>query len=476
MKRLLLTVWILAQAGCALAPGSAPPAVAVPAVFRNAPAEAGTADPERLAAWWRTFGDPELDRLIERAAASNLDLQSAAARVEEARALARVAGAALGPELGFTGSYQRIRGGFTRGVTRIEPGGAGGRVIAPFETDIFQLGFDAAWEIDLFGRLRYQRDAALAEAVASDYAHAAARVSVLAEVGRSYFELRGWQRRLAVAESNVRTQRETVDLTRSRVAAGLSPQLDLSRATAQLAEAEAEVPPLRRAIATAQHRLAVLLGLPPEQGPVATPALAFAPPLPERWPLGQPPELLTRRPDVRRAELLIAAAAARVGSAEAEHYPKLLLNGVVGRQATRFEDLRLGAGNFFAVGPSLSIPLFTTGRIRAAADSERARFEQARIAYEQTVLTALEDVENALTAWRNEEDRNGRLRAALAASRDAEAQSQALYRAGVSDFLDVLDAQRSRQSREAQLVSSDTERALALVALYKALGGGWKEG
>jgi NodT family efflux transporter outer membrane factor (OMF) lipoprotein len=425
--------------------------------------------------WWKVFQDPVLDALVERAAKNNLDVRIAASRIAEARAAAGVARSALLPEVGSTTSASRIRGGFSQGVVRV--GGApaspeSSSFVSPFETGLIQTGFDMRWEIDLFGGLRKNWDSAKADALAAEEARRDVQLVVTAEVARRYAELRGLQQQTIIAEKNRDAQRETLELTRARAAAGLASELDVERQAAQLASTEAVIPALQSAVAQTIHRLVVLLGEPPGALYPELERRAALPAAPPEVPVGLPAELLKRRPDIRRAEAEIAAAMARVGVARRDLYPKIVLSGLVGRQATGVSGLTLGAGSFYGFGPSIQLPIFTGGRIRSNIAVQEARWEQSLRRYEQEVLAALEETENALAAYRREQDRHASLAAAVSASGTAVALARELYLAGLGDFLSVLDAQRTQFAAEDELMRSETALRINLVALYKALGGG----
>jgi NodT family efflux transporter outer membrane factor (OMF) lipoprotein len=470
----------MAAAGLATQPAVRAPDVPVPAAFREISSDAGTnGQSPGVTQWWKQFRDPTLDSLIERAARNNLDVLSAASRVAEARAASGVARSTLLPEVGQTTAVNRMRGGFSQGVVRV--GGApsapqGGSFVSPFETSIVQTGFDTRWEIDLFGALRKGLSAARAEAVSAEELRRDVLLVVLADVSSNYMELRGLQQRIAIAAMNRDVQQETLELTRVRADAGLATDLDVQRQVAQLAATEAAIPALESAKTQTIHRLSVLAGEQPGALVAELEPPRALPPAPPEVPVGLPSELLKRRPDIRSAEAEIAAAAARVGAARRERFPKFVLSGLSGRQATGVSGLTLGAGNFFAIGPSLQLPLFTGGRIRSNIAVQDARLEQAQRRYEQEVLAAVEETENALAAYRRERERNASLAAAVSASRQAVTLARELYLAGLGDFLSVLEAQRSQFSAEDELERSDTALRRNVVALYKALGGGWEAG
>ena len=444
---------------------------ALPAEFHSQAAGA-TSDPA-VAQWWSTFRDPELDSLIVRAVRANLDLKIVASRLLEARAARGVARSALLPSIEATESPERVRGGLTQGIFRPNAG-TQSSLLAPYETNIFQQGFDASWEIDFFGGKRHALAAATADVSATEEARRNTLVSLLAEVARNYSELRGTQRRLEIAASNIKLQTDTLELTRVRAEAGLGTELDVERQASQLAATEATVPALESATEMSIHRLSVLLG---EEPGALTSELTEAKPLPATppvVPVGLSSDLLKRRPDIRRADAEIAAATARVGVARSDFFPKITLTGSAGRQGTSWSGLTLGAGNFFAIGPAIKLPIFTGGRLRSNLAAEKQRLVEAQLTYQNTVLHSLEETEDALTAYGREQERRERLQAAAEASQQATQLANELYTRGLSDFLSVLDAQRDQLAIEDNLVQSDTAVVTNLVALYKALGGGWQ--
>jgi multidrug efflux system outer membrane protein len=442
----------------------------LPAQFHSQAAGA-SADPA-VEQWWSSFHDPELDSLIERAVRANLNLKIAASRLLEARAARGVARAGLLPSVESSESEQRVRGGLTQGIFR-PAAGSQSSLLAPYETNIIQRGFDASWEIDLFGGKRHALAAATADVAATEEARRDTLVSLLAEVARNYGELRGTQQRMEIAGHNIQLQTDTLHLTKVRAEAGLGTELDVERQVSQLAATQAIVPTLESARQLSVHRLSVLLG--EEPGTLAG-ELTDAKPLPATppvVPVGLSSELLKRRPDVRRADAEVAAASARVGVARSDFFPKITLTGSAGRQGTSFSGLTLGAGNFFAVGPAIRLPIFTGGRLRANMAAQKQRLSQAQLAYQSTVLRSLEETENALTSYGREQERREHLQAAAQASRESTHLASELYLRGLSDFLAVLDAQRQQLAIEDDLAQSDTAVVTNLVALYKALGGGW---
>lgn len=451
------------------------PKTTVPATYRQQAAAEGTTGDAAIGRWWATLNDPELTALVERAVNANLDLKIASSRLLEARAARRVTRADLLPAIESTTSVQRVRGGLTAGLFNVNQSPSGGSsLLAPFETNVFQLGFDANWELDLFGGRRRALEAATADVAAVAEARRDTLVSLLAEVARDYAELRGYQRRLDITRRNIQLQQDSLDLTKVRADAGLGTQFDVERQTAQLDSTRSLVPSLETAEIQTIHRLGVLLGEEPgrllDQLMQAKPL----PAVPPSVPVGLPADLLKRRPDIREAESRIAAETARVGVARADLFPKLRLTGAAGRQGTEPSGLTLGAGNFFALGPALTLPIFTGGRIRGNIEAQKQRLEQAAHQYQITILRSLEETENALIAYGRERIRRESLLSSVEASRQATTLANELYTRGLSDFLSVLDAQRQQLAAEDDLAQSDTTVVTNLIALYKALGGGWE--
>jgi NodT family efflux transporter outer membrane factor (OMF) lipoprotein len=421
--------------------------------------------------WWNSFHDEELTQLVQRAISKNLELRLAVLRVEEARAARGVAKSGYYPSIGASGSASRLR-------QRIAVVNGGSPPKSPtfgsVEMNNFQAGFDASWEIDVFGRIRNEMKAASSDARASEEGHRDVLVTLLGDVARSYAELRGFQLRLQIAERNIQTQQDTVSLTKSRAAAGLATELDVSRAEAQLETTRAIVPSLQGAVESSIHKISVLLGEEPGSLQNELEVSAPVPVIPPNVPVGLPSDLLKRRPDIRQADAEIAAAAARVKVAKADYFPRFTLLGSAGRQATQLHDLTFGMGNFFSAGPAISLPIFTGGRIRSNVAIQNARWKEAQIVYQSTVLNSLEDTEDALVNYSQEQERRDHLQSAVLQSQTALELSRELYRSGLVDFLTVLDAQRELYSNEDLLAQSQTSVTTNLVALYKALGGGWE--
>lgn len=451
------------------------PQAAVPDGYHQQAGTAGTNDGAAVAKWWATLKDDALTSLIERAVRANLDLKIASSRVLEARAARRVTRSDLLPTVESSNRIQQVRGGLTSGLFNVNQNTSGGSsLLAPFETSIYQFGFDASWEIDFFGGRRRALEAAGADVAAAGEARRDTLVSLLAEVARNYSELRGFQKRLEITSRNIQLQRDSLELTKVRAEAGLGTQLDVERQSAQLESTRALVPQLEAAEIQTIHRLGVLLGEEPGTLFAELTESKPLPAVPPAVPVGLPADLLKRRPDIREADARVAAETARVGVARADLFPKILLTGAAGRQGTEPSGLTLGAGNFFSIGPSITLPMFTGGKIRGNIEAQKQRLEQAVLAYRSTVLRSLEETENALAAYGHEKDRQEKLVASVEASRQATMLANELYTRGLSDFLSVLDAQRQQLAAEDDLAQSDTAMITNLVALYKALGGGWE--
>lgn len=463
---------VLLGAGCVVGPDAPPrPGVDASEAFRNAmPVAAASGATNDIARWWTVFGDPQLDLMIRRAAVGGHDLRLAEARLREARALRGGVRAGLFPAVDASGSFSRSR------ISGNSVTGTGlGAFGVPLENDTQAAGFDLSWELDVFGGTRRRVEAASGDVAAAVEARNAARVSLLAEVGLNYAELRGLQGQVAVLRGMLRTHEDTASIARDRLRAGVGSELDVARATAQAERTRAGIPPLEEAVQRVIHRLSVLTGSEPgalaaELEPVRELAVVTAPGV----PLGLPSELLRRRPDVRRAERELAAATARIGVATAELFPRFFLTGAAGLQSVEAGDLLDGGSRFWSLGPTLRWPVFAAGRIRQGIRVQEARQEQALIRYEQVVLTSLEETENALVGFGKEQERHRALRASAESSRRAWELAGVEHRAGLVDFLNVLEAERTLLAAREEVVLSERRLVQNLIRLYKAMGGGWE--
>jgi len=416
-------------------------------------------EPETLAHWWIALNDAKLSSLEERAVKGNLDLKDARARVREARARRGISRANLFPTLDITGSATKSRSS--------ENSGTGN------ERELYSAGFDARWELDVFGGVRRSIEASDADLQAGREDLHDVLISLMAETGLNYIEVRTYQTRLHVALANLDTQQETYRLIKSRYEAGLSDELEVQQARYNLESTRSQIPTLRAGLEEALNRLAILLGQPPGAVHDELEIRQPIPVTPLTVAVGIPADVLRRRPDIRAAERKLAAQTARVGVATADLYPKFTLNGSIGLESLDLEDFFTTASRSWNVGPSFSWNIFDAGAIRQNIEVQSAMQEQALIQYESAVLSALEEVENALVAYAEEQNRRQSLKAATDAAQLAVQLAQDQYKAGLIDFSDVLDTQRSLLSFEDNLAESDGTVTSNLVRLYKALGGGW---
>ncbi len=396
------------------------------------------------------------------------DLAEAEARVREARALRGIAGAAQYPTAEAGAEYARSRGSANVPIG-IPPGGLGPGI----NSNLWQVGFDASWEVDVFGGVRRGVESADASYQAAVAGRGDVVLTLLAEVARNYIELRGVQRQLAVAHENLSIQQDALSLTRSQLNAGLASSLDVLRAEAQVSDTEAAIPTFEADERAAIYRIGALIGRQPED---LLAELRIPQPIPvtvSDVPVGLPSDLLRRRPDIRAAERGIAAANARIGVAEADLYPHFSLTGIAGLESLSASSFLTAGSRYFSVGPSINWLIFDAGKVRFQMSAEQARTDQAAAAYQRTVLGALRDVETALVSYARSEVRHDNLAAEAAADSQAVNVATRLYRQGLENFLSVLDAERSLYVADDRLAQSDRDTALALVSLYKALGGGW---
>lgn len=413
--------------------------------------------------WWTSFGDATLNGLIARAAQGSLTLQQAKARILQARADLGSAKAARWPSVNATASADRSKAS--------ENAVAAG--VSTSTTTLYQAGFDASWEVDLFGGKRKAKEAAQARFEASVEDLRAAMLTLLGDVATTYMTLRGDQALLDIARQNAETQRQTVKLTEERHRLGLTSYLDVAQAKAQLATTTSEIPPLEASIRQSIHRAGILLGLEPT---ALAGELSQAAPLPSiqgAIATGLPSELLSRRPDLRSAERSLAAAMADVGVARADLYPKFDLTFGLGLQSYQTSTFASISSRYASIVPGLSLPVFNRGQIKAAVARKEAVYQEALAAFRASYHTALEDVENALATYYAQQGRRHDLEESLRQSRQALALSLERYQRGLTSFLDVLTAQSSVHTAQQSLSRSDTLVLTQVVALYKSLGGGW---
>lgn|SRR5512138_364562 len=430
--------------------------------------------------WWRQFGDPVLTDLIDRARENNLDLRAAVLRVAQARAQRDVVTGNRAPSLSANGSYRRQRlseyGTGTRLIDAIDVPGDRGTIIDALSEphDVYQIGFDAGWELDLWGRMRRAVESADAAFVASTADLHGAQLSTIGEVARTYLELRGVQDQLRIARNDLGATEDLLELTNFRANGGLVTQLDVVAQRSKLAQSRARIPELEQHETQLLDWLALLLGQEPGSLRAELTGTASQAVPPPQLAMGVPAELARRRPDIRAAEARLQAAIAEVGVAVADLYPRFTLVGGFLSESLRAGDLSEWGARQWSVGPSLSLPIFDGGRRRAVVELRKLQQQEAAVAYQRTVLAAWHEIDTTLDIYEREQRRNEELAAGVEASRDAYEIATLRYRHGMSDFLVALDAQRTLLQAERALSESNTLIATRAVALYKALGGGWE--
>jgi NodT family efflux transporter outer membrane factor (OMF) lipoprotein len=487
------------------------------------------ADPDLLRRWWTAFHDPTLDSLIDRALRNNRDLKVAVSRVREARAEREIAAGALLPEIDATAGYNRSRGSknvvipfsaltgasgapSSAAGTGQPKGAAAGRTLhaedtgtagtgspagvsstpspsappggpnSPFgegglpgvTTNLFQAGFDAVWEIDVFGGTRRTLEAADAQASAAKEGERGVRVTLLAEVASTYLQLRADQAREAIARRNLESERQTWKIADDKFKEGLGDEVQVEQQAAQLLLTEATLPPLMAAERLAQHALAFLLGEDPTAlaGELSTPQ--SPPELPPEVPVGVPSDLLRRRPDIRQAERNLATATADVGVATAQLFPQFSLTGSLGLDSSDLKHLPEWGSRYYSIAPGIRWPLLDWARLHAAIRAANEEQNQAVLAYQTAVAQALKDVEDALVQYESERDRHAALAQAVDAARRARAVAAQIYTQGLADQLATLEAEQAQLQGEDTLAQSDAALRMDLIGLYKALGGGWE--
>jgi len=480
---------------CTVGPDFKPPVAETPANWVTKPPKEGKLDsqvttesPDAIA-WWDAFNDPELSSLIKRAHDANPDLQQAALRIEEARAQLKSVDAKNLPTVNEDSSYARTRLS-PNGALDVFGGGAGGLTaqqaaslgipanaipgsfnnIPPF--DLFQTGFDASWEIDLFGHIRRQVESAEAQELGLEEARHDAMVSVYAEIARDYITLRGVQRLIAITNDNLKAQQDAYNLTHAQAQGGETSNLDVESASAEVATTAAQLPALEDQEARLINGISQLLLLDPGALDGELAPVKAQPANPKFVAIGLPSDLAKRRPDVRRAETALHAATANIGVATAELYPKLTLSGSLGLQALRFGKLSDWGSKFYNFGPALSIPVFN-GVTYANIEVQEVRQKEAALNYKTTVLGALHDVENSVSSYGAEQVRQHALQKAAEANEHSLSLARQRYQAGLSSFLDVLDAERRLYASQTDVVRSSVTIGTNLIHIYKALGGGW---
>lgn len=457
---LAIAASLTALSACAIGPNYQQPHTALAPVFADAAANLYSSQ-QAQAQFWKQFGDATLDSLVADALTANDDLRIAVGHLAEARALRRQSVYDLAPTVTVDASHQAQK------LPEVQVG-------FPYTSSYYDTSVDASWELDLFGRVRRELQASTADLQAEQANLRAVQVSVIAEVARTYFELRGEQSRLQVAQRNVVNQQEALRLTQAQLDAGRATELDTSRAQAQLSTTLSTIDPLEAAVAGSIHRLGVLSGREPDALQALLSAPRDLPPLPRSIAVGDPQELLQRRPDILVAERQLAASSARIGVAMGDLFPKVTFVGSFGFDAAALSGLGTAASRAYTIGPSISWAAFNLGRVRSQVAAQRAQNYTALAQYEQTVLRALEETEDALVTHARTRDELMHAADAAQASATAARLARTRYEEGAVDFLEVLDAERTQLQAEDHLAQSRTDAVTSLVAVYSALGGSWE--
>ena len=456
---------IFSISGCKVGPDYVRPKYKVPDQWHQSAIKGLEDGSANLQTWWTVFDDPVLENLIEQAQDENLELQITYVRIMEARALLGIASGEYWPTIDAAGSYSRSRVS-ENGLTAPAVG-------SPDQMNLHSMGVDSSWEIDVFGRISRSVESAQASMEASVEDYRDVLVSLYSQVAQTYIDVRSLQTRIQYARDNVTLQRDTLKLTQDRRKAGLVPQLDVEQAKLVLASTESTIPRLRQFESQAVHRLSVLLGQPPGALYDRLSSASDIPQVPEDVIAGLPAELLRQRPDIRRAERVLAAETAEIGIATADLYPTFSLSGTFALEAQQIKDVDNWNSRTWGFGPAMRWNLFDGNRIRSNIKVQEAQTEQALLAYEQTVLQALEEVENTMVAYKKEQQRFGALQRSVAAAGKSVELVQTLYKNGLTDFQNVLDMQRVLTAEQDKLAESEGQVVKNLVGLYKSLGGGW---
>jgi NodT family efflux transporter outer membrane factor (OMF) lipoprotein len=455
-QTILWCVFLSFVGGCLVGPDYVPYEMETPGKWSIADKYMADTEPNFLG-WWKQFEDPLLISLVQRAIQSNLNLKTAQSRIRQARAALWFSEGGLWPSVDVAGSQNRSRA----------PTGA--------KTELYRTGLDATWELDMFGGQRRDIEAARADVQASVEDLRDVWVTLTSEIALNYISLRGYQQEIVILKQNLTTQQKTAELTRTRFSGGFVGALDVANAETQVANTAAQLPLLELSVQQTIHNLSILLGSEPTALVKELDAAAAIPSAPTGIAVGIPSDLLRRRPDIRRAETQIHAATALIGVAEADLFPKFTLSGSLGFQNQHADKLANWNRRIWSVGPSASWNIFDAGRVRSNIESQKAIQEQYLLAYQQTVLIALQEAQDALIALTKEQEHRDALQKAVDSSRKSVRLATQLYTEGETDFLNVLTAQRSLFSSEDALVNSNRTVSTNLVALYKALGGGWED-
>jgi NodT family efflux transporter outer membrane factor (OMF) lipoprotein len=499
----LAGVLLLAASGCTVGPDFHAPKSAWNPIswfgghppITPAADTASTAIPEMPdPAWWDSFHDPQLTTLEQRLPTANFDVRTANVRLAQSRSQLGITRAGqyfvvngnssytreresphgvIGLLSGASGSGTQSPGAQNNGLAGTQGGIPNTSLTAPF--DLYQVGFDASWELDLWGRVRRSIESAQAQVDQSNWARRDTLVTAQAELARDYLQLRGTQQLVDITEQNLASQRHSLALTQERAQAGLTTDLDVANQAAQVQSTQSQLPNLRAQEQTTINAIALLLGEPPDSLDAELGAHAPVPPAPSIVPVGLPGDILRRRPDIREAEDNLHAATAAIGVAVADFFPTVTLSGSVALQATQFKYLGDIGSNTYGLGPSLTLPIFQGGKLTRTLELRRGQEQEAGLNYQQTVLNALHDVSNTLTNYDAQQGQEAALARAVVQQQRALELAQDQYTAGLADFLNVLDAQRQLLAVQQQEVQARTDVDTDLVQIFKALGGGWQQ-
>ncbi|RKF48579.1 efflux transporter outer membrane subunit [Paraburkholderia fungorum] len=484
----------LAMAGCTVGPNFEPPQTTTPDVFdrtQSAQAPSKAVEADFSPQWWTLFNDPTLNALEAQLADANLDVAAASARLRQSRAEQRIAGAEDLPTLNGAASYDRERGspngilsllGVTPAGSQTQSAsGSAPLGVAPLPGakgspayDLYQFGFDASWELDIWGRGRRGVEAATALSAASYEDRNAVLLSARAELARDYIQLRDTQALLRIAKQNLDIAHDATTLTQTRVREGVTTDLDVANAMAQAESIESLIPTLESRCETTINAIGVLLAMEPGALRQTLGEPHDVPALPAQVPIGVPSELVERRPDIRKAEAQLHAATATIGMAKADFYPRISLNGSAGFQSLQLSNLADWASGQFVVGPSITLPIFEGGRLKGTLHLREAQQQEAAIVYQRTVLQAWREVDDALIVYDAEQRRRDRLTAVVGLNQRALTIARQRYKAGAVDFLEVLNVQKQLLDAQSKLEQSNAEAAANLITLCKVLGGGWE--
>ena len=461
---------VMALAACTVGPDFHRATVPMPPRWDDVSKQS---DPSRPVAtpvdpqWWTIFGDAELSSLIQRVATSNLDVRAASTRLWQSRAEREAVGADAMPNVEGEAAYQHAHAS-ANGL--VDPSDRNGESAY----DVWQSDFDASWELDIWGRVRRETESADATVEASADARRGVLVSVLAETARDYMQLRAVQAKSAIARQQLDVARHSLKLSDIRFKDGVVTRLQVAQAASQVANVEARLPPLEQQQKRLINALSYLVAQPPRTLADELGLSTGVPPVPPRVPVGLPSQLAERRPDIRQAEAVLHGATADVGVAVGDFYPRITLSGDVGLQALQLSSFGAWGSRLFAVGPAISLPVFEGGRLHGTLDLRRAQQQEAAIHFQQTVLKAWREVDDGLTGYNTTQRRLDQLDEAVRQDQLVLAETQRQYVAGLDDLLQVLIAQQALLVSQEAAIDSSAEVSLALVSLYKSLGGGWE--